>query len=132
MITEDYVDFEMAELLKQKGFDVPTWFYYQNKELKLASWSGWDEDWNHCLINDKPSTLISAPTFQEVERWFREIHHIDICVCRELDEYGKCFNGYIAVIYQDGCYKVTIRDATKDLTYEEATNKAIKYGLTLI
>ena len=132
MIEEDYVSFEVAKLLKEKGFDVPVWFYYQNEELKLASWSAWEEDWNHCLINDKPSPFISAPTLQMVMKWFRDTHHIDICICREIDRLGECFKGYIAVVYKDDYYKVTIRDVTKYLTYEEATNKAIKYGLTLI
>lgn len=124
MITEDYVDFEMAELLKQKGFDVPTWFYYQNKELKLASWSGWDEDWNHCLINDKPSTLISAPTIQMVMKWLRNIHGLFI---------------HIDVIREASCWLADIQDIKEDVNvypvkddfsnYEEACEAAIKYCL---
>lgn len=102
MTAKDYIIFELVKLLFEKG--------YTKYPLSYD-----DEDW-FCYI-------------QMVMKWFREIHHIDICVCRELDEYGKCFNGYIAVVCKDDRYRVTIREVTKDLTYEEATNKAIKYGL---
>lgn len=126
MITEDYCGFEVSKLLKQKGFDLR-----DTKELYVAYKDG------YCVINNPhtkhyPTDEFPKATYQMVLKWFREIHHIDICVCREIDEQGKCFDGYIAIICKDDCYKITIREATEDLTYEEATNKAIKYGLTLI
>lgn len=105
MTAKDYIIFELVKLLFEKGYT----------KYPLS----YDGDYWFCYL-------------QMVVKWLREIHHIDICVCREIDEYGKCFNGYIAVVYQDGCYKITIRSAEDDLAYEEATNKAIKYGLTLI
>ena len=126
MITEDYCGFEVSKLLKQKGFDeCCRAFITSNVDFALKS-DG--RVFNHILLDNE----YAAPTLQMVVKWFREVHHIDICVCRELDEYGKCFNGYIAVVYKNNSYKVTIREATKDLTFEEAANKAIKYGLTLI
>ena len=33
MITEDYVSFEIAKLLKEKGFSEPCYTCYLNKEL---------------------------------------------------------------------------------------------------
>ena len=126
MITEDYVNLEIAKLLKEKGFDeCCRAFITQNVDFALES-DG--RVFNHILLDNE----YAAPTLQMVVKWFRKIHRIDICVCREIDEQGKCFKGYIAVIYLDETYKITIRNATKDLTYEEATNKAIKYCLTLI
>lgn len=126
MITEDYCDFEISKLLRQKGFDkCCRAFITPNIDFALES-DG--RVFNHILLDNE----YAAPTLQMAMRWLREKHHIDICVCRELDEQGKCFGGYIAVVCKDDTYKVTIRTATKDLTYEEATNKAIKYGLTLI
>jgi hypothetical protein len=125
MITEDYVSFEVAKLLKEKGFDVPCIGLYsvRSKEFHL-------DCTKRC--NNGGLFEYAAPSHAMVMKWLRETHHIDICVCRELDEQGKCFNGYIAVVYQNDCYKVTIREVTEDLTYEEAANKAIKYCLTLI
>ena len=34
MITEDYVSFETAKLLKEKGFDEPCQYFYDNKKPK--------------------------------------------------------------------------------------------------
>ena len=47
MITEDYVSFEAAKLLKEKGFNEPTWTRYENDDdivlwdkflLQLTKW----------------------------------------------------------------------------------------------
>ena len=131
MITEDYANFEIVISLRDKGFDEPCYACYQYFKSSVTLYQGWTFEYKGYPVKNSPSR-IKCPTLQMVVKWFREVHHIDICICRELDTYGKCFNGYIAVIYKDDCYKVTIRDATKDLTFEEAANKAIKYGLTLI
>lgn len=127
MITEDYVSFEVAKILKGKGFEgyVSAYYHIWDNDSKVYS----IQEFNHSAA---PHLYIPAPTLQMVIKWFREIHNIDICVCRELDEYGKCFNGYIAVVYKNNSYKITIREAMEDLKFEEASNKAIEYGLTLI
>ena len=40
MITEDFVSFEVAKLLKEKGFDYPTLHYYYDKDGDLVfSWN---------------------------------------------------------------------------------------------
>ena len=138
MAPKDIVSEENARVLYQKGFDEPCLFWYTS--IHTLTWTSVENRLfksNHNFRKNEECYKdgccpITAPTLQEVKRWFRDTHHIDICTCREIDEYGKCFNGYIAVVYQDGCYKVTIRDAEGDLTYEEATNKAIEYCLTLI
>lgn len=139
MITkDDIVPENTARLLFKKGFDEPCFFWYNSiHTLVSPSLVGGMCNSNSTFkenidLYEEDCCPISAPTSQEVTRWFREVHHIDICVCREIDEYGKCLNGYIAVVYQDGCYKTTIRSAEEDLTYEKASNKAIEYGLTLI
>jgi hypothetical protein len=136
-ITEDYVSFEVAKLLKEKGFNEcchSSWDYNPNKEntevfieyiangiannKELEQYNEPDSDW-----------AVSAPTLQTAMKWLRKTHNIDVCVCREIDEYGDCFDGYIAVVYINKVYKVTIRDAEKDLLYEEAAEIAIKYCL---
>ena len=138
MTQKDIVSEENARLLYKNGFDEPCLFWYSSiHTLEWASVENRLFKYNHTFKKEEKyfkdgCCPISAPTFQEVTRWFRDNHCIDICTCRELDEYGKCFDGYTAVVYQDGCYKVTIRNAEGDLTYEEAINKAIKFCLTLI
>lgn len=126
MITEDYCSFEVAKLLKEKGFDVPLWFYYdQNKEITLASWSEWEEDWNNCLINNEPSPFISAPTHQMAMAWLREVHNIFIVISPI-----SC-KGYGAILCDvgdfDDCYYLEETDYF--FHPEEATEAALKYTL---
>ena len=139
MITkDDIVPESTARLLFKKSFDEPCFFWYNSiHTLVSPSFIGGICNSNSTFkenidLYEEDCCPVSAPTFQEVERWFRDTHHIDICVCGELNEYGKCFDGYIAVVYQNGCHKATIRNTEGNLTYEEASNKAIEYGLTLI
>lgn len=124
-ITEDYVSFEIAELFREKGFDAECSGTYStgDKELSISSECPYSND-----LND--DMFIAAPTLQMAMKWLREVHKIDICVCRELDEYGDCYDGYIVVVYSSKVYMVTIRDVEKDLSYEEACEVAIKYCLT--
>ena len=138
MITKDIVPESIARLLYKKGFDESCMFWYTS--VHTLAWPSVENGLFKCNHEFRKNEgyykdeccPVSAPIFGEVTRWFRDVHHVDICTCRELDEHGKCLNGYIAVVYKDGYYKVTIRDIEKDLGYEDATNKAIEYGLTLI
>jgi len=129
MITEDYVSFEIAKSLKERGFNEPCEGFYVNSDvlshtLSNAKNSKWDED---------KSTIgyISAPTLQMAMKWLREEHSIfidiisrfsmnadkDVCFsysCKKLTETYK--SGYE---YEDGEW----------LSYEEAAEAAIKYCL---
>ena len=125
MIIEDYCSYEVAKLLKEKGFNVPLWLYYdQNKEIILASWSGWEEDWNNCLFNNEPSPFISAPTHQMAMAWLREKYYISIELSA-LDAHFyvytiyKLLNDKVKELYNDGVYE----------SYEGAVEAALKYTL---
>lgn len=129
MITEDYCSYEVAKLLKEKGFDI----------FCDRGWESIDYDKDHdvnCYPYNKPypfneekrsilsvSRWMSAPTHQMAMKWLREVHklHIDIdpsegdwspCVI-ELENWSSLTGGEIAI--QD--------------TYEEAVEAALKYSL---
>lgn len=130
MITEDYVSFETAKLLKNKGFD----------ETGRAFWKVWN---NHTILcscstyhlfeycdnsmleqyNDGEELNIAAPTLQMVMKWLREVHGLYITITHRFSHNADndvCF-GYYVNIYtaQDGEW----------LKYEEACEAAIKYCL---
>ena len=71
MITEDYVSFESAKLLKEKGFDAPTRDYY-DFEGTLESTAGY-------YPNNSDDTY-SAPTLQMAMKWLREVHNLFIFI----------------------------------------------------
>ena len=134
MITEDYVGFETAKLLKDKGFDESCEGFYVNSgvlshTLSNAKNSKWDED---------KSTIgyISAPTLQMAMKWLREVHNqIIVPGIRLRDRTSGTINCYIAGIWyipkNNGgafCYtSPTPYDGYS--SFEEACEAAIKYCL---
>lgn len=125
MITEDYVSFETAKLLKEKGFDVPTTtLYNQNGDFGLCEGftNGMKTLCNTDLTKYYHSDFISAPSQAMAMRWLREDKKRII---------NAWFDGYD---YQSEVGKpedeifTLIGDEFK--TYEEACEAAIKYCLT--
>jgi hypothetical protein len=72
-ITEDYVSFETAKLLKKKGYDEQTVRCYNLKKELCACQCIGDE-----TINSTPNYLIAAPTFQMAMKWLRKKHNLHI------------------------------------------------------
>lgn len=69
MITEDYVSFETAKLLKEKGFNEDSWFHYDNDgDIVTRGYR----------LN-RPDD-IPAWTHQMAMKWLREVHNIDIVI----------------------------------------------------
>ena len=71
MITEDYVSFETAKLLKEKGFDEETRCYYPIKgDATGRLMFGSEYNHNHSQVQ------ISAPTLQMAMKWLLVTHHL--------------------------------------------------------
>lgn len=75
MITEDYVIFNIAKLLKEKGFDAECDYLYVDGELVRAQ--GCACNWNNgeTIFADYKNEC-SAPTLQMTMKWLREIHNV--------------------------------------------------------
>ena len=121
MIKEDYVSFETAKLLKEKGFDEPclnryctdgrfgtSICHYKNSEINKDSYN--------------------APTLQMAMKWLREVYKIlilveydcpvfssDIYKMDDIDEYGSA--KHISPTFAN-CKN-----------YEQACEAALKYSL---
>ena len=124
-ITEDYVSFETAKLLKEKGFDEGCHFVVStiSKGMLPVSWPTTNSD-----IEDEKASLIALPTQQMAMRWLREVYKIlilveydcpvfssDIYKMDDIDEYGSA--KHISPTFAN-CKN-----------YEEACESAIKYSL---
>lgn len=113
MNKEDYVSFEVAKLLKEKGYECITALAYNlrygNLELHRES--------NVRL----PKYLISAPTLYEAKKWLREEHNIHIRIdcwgendwCYILYEFTKG-SVHKKVDYSYQCYYNAYEDALKE------------------
>ena len=118
MITEDYCSYEVAKLLKEKGFD--TFKPY-----------GWDEKLfdkehprNFSLGFDSKEHWISCPTHQMAMKWLREEYGISIEISA-LNRYRwvytiyRLFEERVVEVCNDGTY----------VSYEDAIDDALKYCL---
>lgn len=119
MVTEDYVSFEIAKFLKEKGFEEECYLHYSS--------NGKTQHWNY----QSPIDGIPAPSLQMAMKWLREKHNQNIIVKAHNNvtrlktiyyaeiqnlskpvEKGFCVNG---CIFKD--------------TYEEAVEYSIRYCL---
>ena len=122
MITEDYVSFETAKLLKKKGFNEvkcqnsPHFAY--NKDGRFSGPS-WDTEYN-------------APTLQMAMKWLREVHKIEIWIHYDIDKttwWGGCNPMYEEDEENSSTFQSLLSFDYPGKTYEEACEAAIKYCL---
>lgn len=124
MIQEDYVSFEIAKLLKKKGFDEGCSFVVNaiSKGVMPVSWPTTNSD-----LEDGGSNLIALPTLQMVMKWLRETYNIHIV----LSPNKKMNNQYGSIIFVDKGGE--LHPQPTDFfhgTYEQACEAAITYCLT--
>ena len=130
MITEDYVSFETAKLLKDKGFEGENrdWYNMEGFIEEVGVDDGIDPTAHEDIFNN----IIPAPTLQMAMKWLRKWHnlhcdvgydfrlgwHIQITSIKEVvqdhDTEMKTYLPHIAVNYP---------------SYEDACEAAIKYCL---
>ena len=138
MATEDYVSFETAKLLKNKGFD----------EICRAFYKDWNDEINLCDCNrchcfdycnnsilenysDKDELNIAAPTLQMTMKWLREVHNLFIMIDICFDDDRERKPGYIFHIWQTKPpYELLYYHIEKVYdSPEETCSAAIKYCL---
>ena len=127
MITEDYVSFETAKLLKEKGFDEPcnNRYYETHFGFDLGLDPGYTnshwEDW----YKNMGVRNYSAPTLQMAMKWLR-VHNIFISIeCCTYPTLNKA-----TWIPDITTFESVFPDSAVECnTYEEACEAAIKYCL---
>lgn len=127
MIKEAYVSFEVAKLLKEKGFNEKCRGCYHsefddndNSIIMLEKWMA--QPYNNDFEDE--TFLCSAPTHQMAIAWVRE-RNISIepsALNAHLWAYTiyKLLNNKVEELHNDGVYE----------SYEEAVEEALKYCLT--
>ena len=127
MITEDYVSFETAKLLREKGFAENTPVNYFVGDDKPRGCMVGERIYHKRLEED--THLIACPTLQMAMKWLRKTHWIDIEVRSYYLNYLKpndtrYYTGKILKGSEDVIHTIYAKD-----TYEEVCEAAIKYGL---
>lgn len=130
MITEDYVSFDTAKLLKEKGFDEPVISYYTESGLE-----GYMLALKAAKNTELDNGFISRPTQAITMKWLREEHNKIIVPGISLDDRtSSTINYYIVGIWyvpkNNGgafCYLTYAYNGYP--SYEEACEAAIRYCL---
>lgn len=131
MITEDYVSFETAKLLKEKGFDEPCECFYDTEHNDISIVNGWMVTSNSQL-DEREILCYSAPTLQMVMKWLREVHHYYIQIMLDSWACGGHMGYYVVIQKTDSDFEMMLQDAVDEVfyqTHEEACEAAIKYCL---
>jgi len=129
MITEDYVNFETAKLLKEKGFDKKCRAFYVKSKVCGIELFYPKEPYNY---NDDVYPCTSAPTLQMTMKWLREEKHYYIQVMLDSWACGGHSGYYVTIQKTDSDFEMMLSDAVVEVfyqTYEEACESAIKYSL---
>ena len=114
MIIEDFVSFETAKLLKEKGFDVCCMAVYslQGQFNNPAS-----------IFSLKNNEFIYAPTLQMAMKWLREVHNIVIAIDYD---YEFTADSYCFKIYRLGENGKPERCVVKGEHYDKETDKMVE------
>ena len=130
MITEDYVSFETAKLLKEKGFDEQLCHFYTKKGLPIIYKTDKGVVWAN---NSKSEHAIVQPTLQMAMKWLREEKEIVIVIKPYPNEDGFCYVYEIKkLIGRDDFFirKVaSVENKAGFDSYEDACEAAIQYCL---
>lgn len=117
MVTEDYVNFETAKLLKEKGFNISCRFAYTKK----------GNEFNTNVCCDVP-VYAYKPTLQMAMKWLREVHNIHIEI-----RYNRYSNKYhYKIIYGPTELDAYVSKPHVLRTYEEAAEESIKHCLEML
>ena len=118
MTTEDYVSFETAKLLKNKGFDVPSykpeeWLFCMYDEEGKLRWGCYSDDW-YCRV-----------TIQMAMKWLREKHIVIVPEVETFHAEGSVssweYHIWCGDNYEEGQNSFS--------SYEEACEAAIRHCL---
>lgn len=129
MITEDYVSFETAKLLKEKGFDESCECLYDTENNDVSIVNGWMEISNSEL-EEREFVCYSAPTLQMAMKWLREEKKLNCIIDVSFNQNRNKGTEYYFCVWENKLPYDLLRESIQTFsTYKEAAEAAIKYCL---
>jgi hypothetical protein len=121
MITEDYVSFETAKLLKEKGFceECVGRYSVRTKEFHTDTTKKYNNGGNF---------MYAAPTLQMAMKWLREVHNKH-CIIDYKWDLKWCYEVIDLVDTDDWSEPKKHKGGYNFKSYEQAAEVAIKYCL---
>lgn len=131
-MTEAYVCFETAKLLKEKGFDeyCPLW-YNLDKPIEgpfFYKEIGW---YGHNSYDYNEKRIVSAPTLQMTMKWLREVHglHISLEPCYDYDSMHVIYLAFVQNVADVHEFMDGRKNVASYPNAEKSYELAIKYCL---
>lgn len=118
-LTEDYVSFEIAVLLKEKGFDELSTIFYDEDGTKLI------ECYDYEPLRNSEVSAYAKITQSLALKWLREVHnwYIDI-------RFNRYYQYYIPIVYSmSGTLESIASLEERPKQYEQAVEAALLYIL---
>jgi hypothetical protein len=88
-MNKEFVSHEIALKLKELGFDEPCLTYYYELTSNLRTHIGVDIGNAWTYSGNKKLGFTLAPLYQQVFKWFREKHNIDISINTIYSKYNE-------------------------------------------
>ena len=130
MITEDYVSFETAKLLKEKGFKEPIGLAYWDDGTEIGLSNPIEQ------IKQQAHHIVFKPTLQMAMKWLRKVHGVFISICNGNHKADNRDTSTPDIVY---CFFVITdvralyeeeKQCLKEFSsYEDACEAAIRYCL---
>ena len=143
MITEDYVSFETAKLLKEKGFDEATHQFYkaitylgtEANSICIKSLDGIEDEPFHNSVygvdlNGEDTGEYACPTLQLAMKWLRVVYNLEIYPYHNDPNNRHSSEWWFEIIkYPNSVAEYECGIDEEVDTYEKACEAAIKYCL---
>jgi hypothetical protein len=124
MIKEAYVSFEIAKLLKEKGFDEPCYMSYWLRTKDYIELAHLEQHYNNY------SDCMYAPTHQMAMAWLREVHKVLIVIdAYHTDHWEGYIDSFEIRIYSHSSTIIVPNEIVHHTDYTEAVEAALKYSL---
>ena len=130
---KEFVPYQESLELKELGFDEPCFGTYRKDacngnpfEYNIDFHTKVELDHNLCPKNSNyVNDWISAPTFSQAFRWFREKYKYEVSIHKLIEE-----DGYMASIHWEGVEDIC--DQVDGNTYEEAELACLKKLIEIV
>lgn len=126
MITEDYCSYEVAKLLKEKGFDEPCIRHWDCDDRSLYGYN--DIPISNSELQANEYNGYSAPSQSMAMKWLREVHNLSVETFSIKGTSDVCpvfwKSNVVALLTQERTFSGELV-----YSYEEAVEAALKYSL---
>jgi hypothetical protein len=133
---KEFIPYEQALALKELGFDEPCFAYYLNEKLNIFHSTSVNDRINSKTKDVFNSDVVTAPTFSQAFRWFREEYNLRGFIgFRPNTKQFDCHIYDMSLSGKEYVKQRTMEEFNKDPkvgTYEEAELECLKKLIEIV